>query len=256
MRAIFLDKAFPELYTSLRAVSKQAHLAAVDTGLSLLLLELIKLRASQLNGCAYCLRMHTRIALSKGETTDRLAVLQNWRETDYFTDQERAALALTEEITLIGDVTTGRRPAVADHAPLTEEQVAAVRWVGLLINAFNRLSIASEHPVEPEEVDAAKPAPIPSASVAPAAPLTEQIGAPPAAVPAAAPASAAAPAVAPAPAAPAVAPAPAAAPGPAAPPALAPVAAPTPPASGRRAASVPIAAPASPTPDSTPGVVG
>ena len=233
MRAIFLDKAFPELYTSLRAVSKQAHLAALDTGLSVLLLELVKLRASQLNGCAYCLRMHTRIALSKGESTDRLAVLQNWRETDYFTDQERAALALTEEITLIGEVTTGRRPAVADHTPLTEEQVAAVRWVGLLINAFNRLSIASEHPVEPEETDAAKPAPIPSASVAPAAPLTEHVGAPPAA-PVAAPAPAAAPTVAPTPVA---APAPSA---------------PAAPVSGRRAASVPIAAP--PTPDSGPVV--
>jgi AhpD family alkylhydroperoxidase len=171
MRAIYLDKAFPDLYTSLRAVSKQAGLAALGTGLSPLLLELIKLRASQLNGCAYCLRMHTRIALGQGETADRLAVLQNWRETDYFTDQERAALALTEEITLIGDVTAGRRAAVGDHAPLTDEQVAAVRWVGLLINAFNRLSIASEHPVEPEETDAAKAAPIPSASVT--APLVQ-----------------------------------------------------------------------------------
>jgi AhpD family alkylhydroperoxidase len=201
MRAIYLDKAFPDLYASLRAVSKQAHLAALGTGLSPVLLELIKLRASQLNGCAYCLRMHTRIALGKGETTDRLAVLQNWRETDYFTDQERAALALTEELTLIGDVTAGRRAAVADHAPLTDEQVAAVRWVGLLINAFNRLSITSEHPVEPEEADAAKAAPIPSGSVAPAAPLTEPTTA-----------TATAPAVVPAPAPPA-APAPGSTPG-------------------------------------------
>jgi AhpD family alkylhydroperoxidase len=173
MRAIYLDKAFPDLYSGLRAVSKQASLAALGTGLSPLLVELIKLRASQLNGCAYCLRMHTRIALGQGETTDRLAVLQNWRETEYFTDQERAALALTEELTLIGDVTAGRRAAVADHAPLTDEQVAAVRWVGLLINAFNRLSITSEHPVEPEEARAAAVAPIPSALVAPAAPLLE-----------------------------------------------------------------------------------
>jgi AhpD family alkylhydroperoxidase len=173
MRAIFLDKAFPGIYSSLVAVSKQATLAAIGTGLSPLLIELIRLRASQLNGCAYCLRVHTRIALGKGETTDRLAVLQNWRDTDYFTDQERAALALTEELTLIGDVTAGRRVAVADHSPLTDEQVAAVRWVGLLINSFNRLSITSEHPVEPDEPAAATAAPIPSASIAPAAPLTE-----------------------------------------------------------------------------------
>jgi AhpD family alkylhydroperoxidase len=187
MRALFLDKAFPDTYAALVAVSKQATLAAIGTGLSPLLIELIKLRASQLNGCAYCLRMHTRIALGNGETTDRLAVLQNWRDTEYFTDQERAALALTEELTLIADVTAGRRAAVADHSPLTDEQVAAVRWVGLLINAFNRLSITSEHPVEPEEPAAAAAAPIPSASVAPAAPLAEPVpAAPVAAAPAAA----------------------------------------------------------------------
>jgi AhpD family alkylhydroperoxidase len=178
MRAIYLDKAFPDVYRAMVDLSKQADAAALGTGLPMTLLELVKLRASQLNGCAYCLRKHTRIALDQGESTDRIAVLQNWRDTGYFTEQEQAALELVEEITLIADVTAGRRPAAPRPDVLTEEQIAAVRWVGLTINAFNRLSIASEHPVDPP---AAPAAPSPPAAAAPAA-------APPAAAPPAAPA--------------------------------------------------------------------
>ncbi len=155
MRTIFLDKAFPDVYKALLGVSKEAELAALSVGLQPLLIELVKLRASQINGCAYCLRLHTRDALAKGETTDRLAVLSAWRETDYFTEAECAALAITEEITLIADVTSGRRAEDVDHPELTDAQVAAVRWLGIAINAFNRLSITSHHPVDPD----AEPAP-------------------------------------------------------------------------------------------------
>jgi len=124
--------------------------AALSVGLQPLLIELVKIRASQINGCAYCLRLHTRDALSKGETTDRLAVLSAWRDTDYFTEAECAALAITEEITLIADVPAGRRAKDEDHPELTDEQVAAVRWLGIAINSFNRLSITSHHPVDPD----------------------------------------------------------------------------------------------------------
>ncbi len=151
MSALYLDKAFPDAYKALLAVSKEAERAAIDSGLQPLLIELVKLRASQINGCAYCLRLHTREALAHGETTDRLAVLSAWRETDYFTEAECAALAITEEITLIADVTSGRRAADAEHPELTDAQTAAVRWIGISINAFNRLSITSHHPVDPDE---------------------------------------------------------------------------------------------------------
>jgi AhpD family alkylhydroperoxidase len=150
MRTIFLDKAFPDVYKALLGVSRQAEQAALSVGLQPLLIELVKLRASQINGCAYCLRLHTRDALSKGETADRLAVLSAWRDTDYFTEAECAALAITEEITLIADVTSGRRAADADHPELSDAQVAAVRWLGIAINSFNRLSITSHHPVDPD----------------------------------------------------------------------------------------------------------
>lgn len=151
MSDIYLDKEFPAVYQALIAVSEQAEQAALDSGLQPLLIELVKLRASQINGCAYCLRTHTRDAISKGETTDRLAVLSAWRETDYFTEAECAALAITEEITLIAEVTSGRRAAEGEHPELTDAQIAAVRWIGIAINAFNRLSITSHHPVDPDE---------------------------------------------------------------------------------------------------------
>lgn len=156
MRTIFLDKVFPDAYKALLRVSKEAELAALSVGLQPLLIELVKLRASQINGCAYCLRLHTRDAIAKGETADRLAVLSAWRDTDYFTEAECAALAITEEITLIADVTSGRRAEDDDHPELSDEQVAAVRWLGIAINSFNRLSITSHHPVDPDS-EATKP---------------------------------------------------------------------------------------------------
>lgn len=151
MPPLFLDKAFPDAYKALLGVAKQAQLAAEGAGLQPLLIELVKLRASQLNGCAYCLRLHTREALALGETTDRLGILSSWRDTDYFTEAECAALAITEELTLIADVTSGRRAPAGEHPELTDEQAAAVRWIVISINSFNRLSIASHHPVDPDE---------------------------------------------------------------------------------------------------------
>lgn len=151
MPSLFLDKAYPDAYKALLGVAKQAQIAAEGSGLQPLLIELVKLRASQLNGCAYCLRLHTREAIALGETTDRLGILSAWRDTDYFTEAECAALSITEDMTLIADVTSGRRPAVEDYPGLTDEQAAAVRWVAISINSFNRLSIASHHPVDPDE---------------------------------------------------------------------------------------------------------
>ena len=149
--AIFLDKSNPDVYQSLLEVSKRAGMAAQAAGLQPLLVELVKMRASQINGCAYCLRLHSRLALGLGETSDRLAVLSTWRETDYFTEAERAALAITEEVTLVADVMAGRRSPEGEHPELTDAQAAAIRWVAITINSFNRVSILSHHPVDPDE---------------------------------------------------------------------------------------------------------
>ncbi|PRC54737.1 alkylhydroperoxidase, partial [Mycobacterium sp. ITM-2017-0098] len=83
------------------ALSEQAERAALEAGIDPLTVELVRIRASQLNGCGFCLRMHVRDALAKGESIDRIAVLPAWRETGYFSPAERAALAIAEEITHI-----------------------------------------------------------------------------------------------------------------------------------------------------------
>src|SRR5215469_5237328 len=89
--------AFPEAWTAVRNLEQ----AIRASGLEASLLELIKIRASQLNGCAYCLDMHTKDARAKGETEQRIYVLPAWREAPFYTPRERAALAWTEAVTLV-----------------------------------------------------------------------------------------------------------------------------------------------------------
>jgi len=147
--AAHLDRAEPAVYKALLAVGKEADAAAVRAGLDRRLIELVRVRASQLNGCAFCLRMHTRDALTAGETTDRLAVLAAWRETDYFSSMERAALAITESVTLIADRQAGRLVRTDELSALSAQQHAAVRWLAIVINSFNRVAITSHYPVAP-----------------------------------------------------------------------------------------------------------
>ncbi len=144
-----LGKALPALYKAVAAIDEQATQAAVDAGWSKGFTHIVKLRASQINGCAFCLRMHTRDALATGETTDRLSVLPGWRETSYFSAKEQAGLALTEAITNIAD---GQLPAeVYDAAAqqLTAAEIASVEWLAIVINMWNRVAISSHYPVAP-----------------------------------------------------------------------------------------------------------
>ncbi|MBQ3359705.1 MAG: carboxymuconolactone decarboxylase family protein [Microbacterium sp.] len=123
--------------------------AGTDAGLSPLLVELVKVRASQLNGCAFCLRMHAADAVKHGETADRLAVLAGWWESQYFSPEEQAALVIAERVTLIGD--HGRLPdrGITPEDVLTEKQIAAVTWLVVVINSWNRIAITSHYPVAP-----------------------------------------------------------------------------------------------------------
>ncbi len=146
---INLAKLFPAALEAQLAADRIAAEAAVTAGLDPLLVELVKVRASQINGCAFCLRMHTRDALEKGETTDRLAVVAAWWESQYFTAQERAALTLAERITQIGDEHTAPTPDVDVEGVLEEKQIAAVALLTLVINTWNRIAIATHHPVAP-----------------------------------------------------------------------------------------------------------
>ena len=144
-----LGKAVPELYKTVAAADKLADEAALAAGWSAGFIHLAKLRASQINECAFCLRMHARDALAVGESADRLAVLPAWREARYFSDKECAGLALTEAITQISD---GQLPdaVYADAAKvLNEQEIASIEWVAVVINMWNRVGISSRYPVKP-----------------------------------------------------------------------------------------------------------
>ncbi len=99
MSAVNLSKENPDLYQKISELDTAVHQAAQEAGLSSTLVELVKLRISQINGCAFCLRLHTQEAIKGGESTDRLAVLAAWQESQYFSEQEMAALSLAETST-------------------------------------------------------------------------------------------------------------------------------------------------------------
>ena len=112
------------------------------SGLEHSLLELVKMRSSQLNGCAYCLDMHSKDARAAGETEQRLYLLDAWRETALYSERERAALAWTEAVTLVAD---GRVPDdVYDEASnrFTEDELVALTLAIVAVNGWNRLNIA------------------------------------------------------------------------------------------------------------------
>jgi AhpD family alkylhydroperoxidase len=107
----------------------------------------LKIRTSQINGCAFCLRMHIRDALKKGENPDRIAVLPAWEETGYFSEIDRAALRLTEAITRVPDGHVSDEDFNAAAAVLTADQVSAIAWLATVMNAWNRVAITSRYAV-------------------------------------------------------------------------------------------------------------
>ncbi len=117
------------------------------SGLEPALLELVKMRASQLNGCAYCLDMHSKDARAAGETEQRLYVLPAWREAPFYTPRERAALAWTEALTLISatDITDELYAGTREH--FSEKELVDLTMAVITINGWNRLAIAFRSPV-------------------------------------------------------------------------------------------------------------
>ena len=133
------DKAAPGVYKAMIGVEQYLE----NCGLEESLLHLIRLRASQINGCAYCLDMHWKDLRAIGEQEQRLYSLDAWRECPYYTERERAALAWTEAVTLI---TNGHVPdTVYDeaHAHFSENELSDLTLAVSAINVWNRLSIAA-----------------------------------------------------------------------------------------------------------------
>jgi len=132
-------KTAPEAYKAMMGLEK----FLASTALNPIHKELIKIRASQINGCAYCINMHTRDARKMGETEQRIYLLNAWRETQLYSEEEQAILAMTEEITLIQNHLS---KATYDNARrlFDEEYIAAIIMMITTINAWNRIAISTE----------------------------------------------------------------------------------------------------------------
>jgi AhpD family alkylhydroperoxidase len=112
------------------------------SGLEPALLDLVKTRASQINGCAYCLDMHTKEARARGETEQRLYALAAWRETPFFTARERAALAWTEAVTCVAETHIPDEGYAPAREHFTEKELADLTLAIISINGWNRLAVA------------------------------------------------------------------------------------------------------------------
>jgi AhpD family alkylhydroperoxidase len=139
-------QAAPETIKALSAV--EAQIAA--SGLEKSLIELVKTRASQINGCAFCINMHTQDARKLGETEQRLYMLSAWRESPLYTDRERAALAWTEAVTLIADTHAPDDLYEELRAHFSEPEMVNLTMLIGAINAWNRIAISFRaiHPVK------------------------------------------------------------------------------------------------------------
>jgi len=111
------------------------------SGLERPLLELIKIRASQINGCAYCINMHTRDARAAGETEQRIYLLNAWREAPYYTPRERAALAWTEALTEIASAGVSAELRESARREFTDRELVDLTIGVIAINGWNRLSV-------------------------------------------------------------------------------------------------------------------
>ena len=131
-------KVAPDAYRAMLALEDYVR----STGIEANLLELVRLRASYLNGCAFCVDMHTKDARAAGETEQRLYAVPVWRETPFFTPRERAALAWTEAVTELGHEGVTDEAYDAARAHFDEPELARLTMAIVAINGWNRLSVA------------------------------------------------------------------------------------------------------------------
>lgn len=148
-KRVHLSRTEPEAYKALAAFADTVGRICADNGIDDRLKEIVMLRTSTMNGCSYCVRVHTERAVNAGLTIDDLAQINVWRESGIFSDRERAALELAEAYVNIAD--GGVSDAVYDlvGSVFTEKEYAALSWACVSINAFNRITIAGRYPVAP-----------------------------------------------------------------------------------------------------------
>jgi len=146
---VHLSRAAMPAYKALESFSKTVKEIADQAGIDARLAEIVQLHASQLNGCAYCVRVHLDRATAAGIDADLVMQIATWRESGVFTERERAALELTEAFTFIHD--GGVPDEVYDRVGgvLSEKEYVALCWILVSINSFNRIAIAGRYPVPP-----------------------------------------------------------------------------------------------------------
>ncbi|MFL5697120.1 MAG: carboxymuconolactone decarboxylase family protein [Ktedonobacteraceae bacterium] len=132
------SKVTPEGYRAMSGLERYVR----GSGLEPSLLELVKLRASQINGCAYCIDMHWKDARARGESEQRLYGLMAWRESPYYTERERAALAWTEAVTLIADSHVPDELYEEVRQSFNETELVNLTFALVAINGWNRLAIS------------------------------------------------------------------------------------------------------------------
>ena len=149
MSRINLGQSAPELYKKVAELDALVMQKIQEAQLNEGFAHLLKLRASQINQCAFCIRLHSQDALKSGESLERITLLNAWRETEYYDQAEQAALSLIEAITQISaDQVTDA--VYEDALPfLTDAQISAIEWLAIVINTWNRIAISSRYQVKP-----------------------------------------------------------------------------------------------------------
>jgi len=142
-KRINISQVEPAGYKAMLGLEGYLHTTQVGKTLR----HLIKIKASMINGCAYCVNMHTREARKDGETEQRIYLLSAWRETSLYTEEERAVLALTEEVTLIQNQVSNETYQNAERL-FGPNLLAQLIMVIVTINAWNRIAIATELPLD------------------------------------------------------------------------------------------------------------
>lgn len=158
-RRVHLSRSARPAYDALEAFAQTVGTLAAEAGIDDRLKEIALIHTSQLNGCAYCVRVHVDRGVAAGLTADEIAQLATWRESGVFTARERAALELAEAYVYIHE--EGVSDELYDHVGgiLSEQEYVALSWLLVSINAFNRITIAGKYPVPPRRGERAASAP-------------------------------------------------------------------------------------------------
>jgi AhpD family alkylhydroperoxidase len=137
------QKVFPDALRAMLGLENAVHASPLEPEL----LELVKMRASQLNGCAYCLDMHSKDARARGETEQRLHVLSAWREAPFYSERERAALAWCEALTLLPQTGAPDDVYAELERAFEPEEIVALTLAIVAINGWNRFAVGLRSPV-------------------------------------------------------------------------------------------------------------